>query len=107
MAFDDMASVIALLSLLKEKKILTTEEVTEIKRHGKVVPILIQRGILTREEYDERSEMVHEIIGMATGLLKKGPPYSSTVIKVLESYKKHFPRLVEELFGVMEVEGEG
>lgn len=98
MSFDATAGLIALMSLLKDKGILTDEEITEVRRHGKVIPFLIERGLLTQEDYDLRSEMVHELVGMTANLLKKGPPYGSTVLKIIKSYEVHFPTLVKEVF---------
>lgn len=100
MSFDNSASLIALLSLLRDKEVLDKTEVSEIKRHGELAAVLVSKGLLTEEEIRGRYEEVQEVIRVASTILR-GHPATPAMIEVLRARRETFPALIEEIFRAM------
>lgn len=90
---DSQPTLIALLSLLLDKEILTKEEVEDVRRQGKLIPLLIKQGLVTQEEFESRFEDIKKILEVAT-LIMRGVPVTSAMVNVLMAHRKRFPELV-------------
>lgn len=94
-------TLIALLSLLLEKGILTEEEVADIRKHGKLAPLLIAQGFITKEEFEGRFDEVKRILEI-TSLIVQGRPVTPAMMNVIRSCQDRFPGLVRGILEAME-----
>ena len=95
------ATLIALLSILKDKGVLDDEEIEDIRRHGKIAPYLIARGVISQEDFEERFEEVRKILDVARRILQ-GHPATPAMMNVIQAHRDRFPGLLGGLVQAVE-----
>ena len=102
----DTLYTVTLLSILSEKGIVPKEELQRLRTIIKVIPYLIQKGVLTEEQFLTRTTDVRLIVESCQNMLAKRP-LTKEELDRLNEYKKVFPKLVEFLLAGAPVSAPG
>ncbi len=88
----ETVNLITLLTLLREKGLVSDEEIRTVQTVGRILPILVERGVLTEEQFLTRSGEITEIVEISRKILARKPITRADGEK-LEHCRKVLPKL--------------